>query len=131
MVTYIVRRLLTAVLILFGASFLVYLLTAASGDPLQDLRENPAPNRDELIRARTELLDLDVRAPLRYFYWLGGAVKCLAPFAATCDLGQSIQGEQVTDALARAMGATILLVTTATLLAIIATLSIPLIFRKG
>ncbi|MFZ3452513.1 ABC transporter permease [Arthrobacter sp. 7Tela_A1] len=127
MVTYIVRRLLTAVLILFGASFLVYLLTAASGDPLHDLRENPAPNRDELIRARTELLNLDVPPPLRYFYWLGGAVKCLAPFAATCDLGQSIQGEPVTEALARAMGATILLVTTATLLAIIVGISLGII----
>ena len=127
MVTYIVRRLLTAVLILFGASFLVYLLTAASGDPLQDLRENPAPNRDELIRARSELLNLDVPAPLRYFYWLGGAVKCLAPFAATCDLGQSIQGEAVTDALSRAMGATILLVTTATLLAIVVGISLGII----
>ena len=33
MLTYIVRRLITAALILLGASFLVYLLTAASGDP--------------------------------------------------------------------------------------------------
>ena len=127
MVTYIVRRLLTAVLILFGASFLVYLLTAASGDPLADLRESPAPNRDDLIRARIELLDLDVPAPLRYFHWLGGAVKCLAPFAATCDLGQSVQGEAVTDALGRAMGATILLVTTATVLAIIVGISLGII----
>ncbi|UPO75702.1 ABC transporter permease [Arthrobacter sp. Helios] len=127
MVTYIVRRLLTAVLILFGASFLVYLLTAASGDPLEDLRDSPAPNKDDLIRSRIELLDLDVPPPLRYFHWLGGAVKCLAPFAATCDLGQSIQGEAVTDALGRAMGATILLVTTATILAIIVGISLGII----
>ena len=34
MISYILRRLVTAVLILLGASFIVYLMTAASGDPL-------------------------------------------------------------------------------------------------
>ncbi|WP_026531748.1 ABC transporter permease [Arthrobacter sp. H41] len=127
MVTYIVRRLVTAVLILFGASFLVYLLTAASGDPLADLRASSAPNRDQLIQARTELLDLNTPAPLRYFGWLTGALKCVVPFTGSCDLGQSIQGEAVVDALARAMGNTILLVTTATVLAIIIGVSLGII----
>ena len=36
MISYILRRLVTAVLILLGASFLVYLMTAVSGDPLWD-----------------------------------------------------------------------------------------------
>ncbi len=127
MLTYIVRRLVTAVLILFGASFVVYQLTALSGDPLEDLRGSNAPNRDQLIQARTDLLDLNTPAPLRYFGWLAGAAKCLIPFAATCDLGQSIQGEPVVTALARAMGNTITLVTTATLLAIIIGVSLGII----
>ncbi|WDF32506.1 ABC transporter permease [Arthrobacter agilis] len=127
MVTYIVRRLVTAVLILFGASFVVYQLTALSGDPLEDLRASNAPNREQLIQARTELLDLNTPAPLRYFGWLAGAAKCLVPFAATCDLGTSIQGEAVTTALARAMGNTITLVTTATVLAIIIGISLGII----
>ena len=79
MVTYIVRRLVTAVLILLGASFVVYQLTALSGDPLEELRASNAPNRDQLIQARTELLDLNTPAPLRYFGWLAGAAKCLIP----------------------------------------------------
>jgi peptide/nickel transport system permease protein len=52
MVTYIVRRLFTAVLILLGASFLVYQLTALSGDPLHDLRESNSPNKEQLIQQR-------------------------------------------------------------------------------
>lgn len=119
MLTYIVRRLIVAVLILLGASFLVYVLTAVSGDPLADLRESNAPNRDQLIAFRTDLLDLDVPPVLRYFAWLGGAVGCLVPFAATCDLGNAINGAEVTQLLERAMGQTILLVTAATILAIL------------
>ncbi|KNC18575.1 ABC transporter permease [Arthrobacter sp. RIT-PI-e] len=127
MLTYIVRRLVTAVLILFGASFVVYQLTALSGDPLEDLRGSNAPNRDQLIQQRIDLLDLDTPAPLRYFGWLAGAAKCLVPFAATCDLGQSIQGEPVATALVRAMGNTITLVTAATFLAIVIGVSLGII----
>ncbi|NJC23041.1 peptide/nickel transport system permease protein [Arthrobacter pigmenti] len=119
MLTYIVRRLIAAVLILFGASFLVYVLTALSGDPLEDLRQSNAPNREALIQQRIELLDLDVPPVLRYFAWLSGAVKCLVPFALTCDLGNSVTGIEVTQLLGRAMGQTILLVSAATVLAII------------
>lgn len=119
MVTYIVRRLVTAVLILLAASFIVYLLTAASGDPLAQFRQSNLPNKEQLIQQRIQLLDLNVPAPLRYFDWLGGAAGCLVPFAATCDLGQSVEGIAVTTLLARAMGQTILLVTAATVLAVL------------
>ena len=89
MVTYIVRRLITAALILLGASFLVYLLTAASGDPLEEFRASSAPNKQQLMDARTELLQLDTPAPIRYFHWLGGAAQCLIPFANSCDLART------------------------------------------
>jgi len=119
MVTYIVRRLFTAALILLGASFLVYLLTAASGDPLEELRASNAPNRQQLMDARTELLQLETPAPLRYFTWLGGAVQCLVPFANSCDLGKNIAGQPITDALGHALIQTLTLVTAATVLAIL------------
>ncbi|WP_026534420.1 ABC transporter permease [Arthrobacter sp. H14] len=119
MVTYIVRRLVTAVLILLAASFIVYLLTAASGDPLAQFRQSNLPNKEQLIQQRIQLLNLNVPAPLRYFEWLGGAAGCLVPFAATCDLGQSVEGIEVTTLLVRAMGQTILLVTAATVLAVL------------
>ena len=117
MTSYIIRRLITAVLILLGASFLVYLMTAASGDPLWDLYGNP--NAAQLIPARIEALNLDQPVLLRYFTWLGGALGCLAPFADTCTLGVSRDGQAVTDLLRHAMGQTILLVTAGTILAIV------------
>ncbi|MBM6621466.1 ABC transporter permease [Micrococcaceae bacterium RIT802] len=119
MVTYIIRRLVTAVLILLGASFVVYQLTAAAGDPLEDLRASNAPNKDQLIAQRVALLDLGTPPPLRYFKWLGGAAQCVVPFVGKCDLGLAINGEPVADALGRAMGQTILLITAATVLAIV------------
>ncbi|MBO1267338.1 ABC transporter permease [Arthrobacter cavernae] len=119
MVTYIVRRLVTAAIILLGASFLVYLLTASSGDPLADLRASSAPNKQALMDARSELLDLDTPAPLRYFKWLGGAAQCLVPFANSCDLGKNITGQPITEALGFALVQTLTLVTGATVLAIL------------
>ncbi|MGO4492365.1 ABC transporter permease [Arthrobacter sp. 2YAF22_2] len=119
MVTYIVRRLMTAALILLGASFLVYLLTAASGDPLEEFRANNSPQKQALMDSRTQLLQLDVPAPVRYFKWLGGAAQCLIPFANSCDLGKNIAGQPVTDALGHALIQTLTLVTGATVLAIL------------
>ena len=91
MVTYIVRRLVTAALILLGASFLVYLLTAASGDPLEEFRAISAANKQQLMDARTELLQLDTPAPIRYFNGSAARRKCLIPFADACDLGKNSQ----------------------------------------
>ncbi|WP_422933789.1 ABC transporter permease subunit [Sinomonas sp. P47F7] len=114
MVTYVVRRLITAALILLGASYLVYNLTALSGDPLADLRTNP--NSAQLMQARSQLLDLDTPAPIRYFKWLGGAASCLA---GNCDLGKNIAGQPVTQALGQALVQTLTLVTGAAILAIL------------
>jgi peptide/nickel transport system permease protein len=127
MLTYIVRRLVTAALILLGASFLVYLLTAASGDPLAEFRASNAPNRDQLMAARSNLLDLDTPAPIRYFKWLAGASRCLVPFAGTCDLGQNTASQPITDALGHALIQTLTLVTAATVLAILVGITLGII----
>ena len=94
MVSYVLRRLGVSLLILLGASFLVYQLVAVSGDPLLEFRESTKPNRDQLMAQRTALLHLDVPAPARYFIWLSGVVKCVVP--GRCDLGKTIQGQPVT-----------------------------------
>lgn len=120
MVSYIVRRLIAAVLILFGASFIVYNLTALSGDPLSDLKSGNVPGKETLIQQRTEMLDLNTPAPIRYFKWLAGAAQCIAPIGGlTCNLGQNLTGQPVTEMLGRAVGQTLLLVTGATILAIV------------
>ncbi len=119
MLGYISRRLLQAILVLFASSYLVYILAANAGDPLEDLRASRSPNRDELIAHRIELLNLDTPPFLRYFGWVGGALRCVVPGVLECDLGTNIQGYPVTDLLTRAMGQTIMLVTAATVLSIV------------
>ncbi|ASN52491.1 ABC transporter permease [Sinomonas sp. R1AF57] len=119
MLTYLVRRLATAALILLGASFVVYNLTALSGDPLEEFRGSGAPNARQLMDARAELLDLGTPAPLRYFTWLGGAARCLIPIAGGCDLGKNVAGQPVTEALGVALVQTLTLVTAAAVLAIL------------
>ncbi|MBD2762556.1 ABC transporter permease subunit [Kocuria sp. cx-455] len=117
MISYILRRLITAVLILLGASFIVYIMTAASGDPLWDLYGHP--NAAQLIPDRIDSLNLDQPPILRYFTWLGGALGCLVPFSDMCSLGVTRDGLEVTQLLLFAMGQTIMLVTAGTILAIV------------
>ena len=118
MLTFLLRRLGAILLVLLVASFIVYTLTAIGSDPLRDLRGSSAPNREEQIAYRIEILNLDLPPVVRYFTWLGGAAKCLV---LQCDLGLSYtRGNQpVTEALASAAGSTIQLVTAATIIAIL------------
>ncbi len=116
MLTFLSRRLLASVLVLFAASYLVYVLTANAGDPLEDLRASNAKNRDELIAQRTALLNLDTPPALRYFIWLSGVLKGLI---GQFDLGKARNGQPVTALVGAAVGVTIQLLLTATLLAII------------
>jgi peptide/nickel transport system permease protein len=115
---FIVRRLFATLLVLLAASFIVYILTASSGDPLLALRGSSDPSAQEKIAYLTRVLDLETPPALRYFKWLAGVAGC---FIAQCDLGISVsRGEQaVTEALAGAMVSTIQLVTLATIVAIV------------
>jgi peptide/nickel transport system permease protein len=119
MVGFVLRRIAVSLLVLLAASFIMYVLAANAGNPLQDLEGSNAPNREQLIAARVNALDLDVPPVLRYFLWLGGAAQCLIPFAGSCDLGQTISGAEVTTILPTAMVSTLQLVTISFIVAII------------
>jgi peptide/nickel transport system permease protein len=119
MVSFIARRVLVSILILIAASFIMYVLTANSGDPLQDLSSSSSPNRQALIDARVHAQHLDVPPPLRWGIWLGGVAKCVIPFANQCDLGTTFTNQEVTDLLPHAMVATLQLVTLAFVLAVV------------
>lgn len=124
MFMYSVRRLITAVFILFGASFLIYNLVAIAGDPLEELRTSQSPNKDALIAQRIALLDLDTPAPLRYFKWMGGILGC---FAGKCDFGSNIAGTPVTQLLSNAILQTLTLVVASTILAILIGISLGIV----
>lgn len=119
MLAFIVRRVVISVGVLLAGTFLAYVLVALSGDPLARLRQDNTPGAEQRLAEMTERLDLDTPVPLRYLNWLGGAAKCLVPFAAQCDLGQSVRGQDVTFLLSSAISATLQLITVATFTAII------------
>ena len=114
MLKFILKRLGASLGILLAASFLLYVLVINSGDPLGDLRESVADNRDHLMAQRTAYMNLDQPWYLRYFDWLAGVGKC---FALQCDLGTNINGVEVTGLLGAAASSTLRLVILATVLA--------------
>lgn len=116
MLKFILRRIGVSALVLLGASMLMFFLTINSGDPLKDLRESNAPNRQQLMDQREALLRLDDPEWLRYWDWLRGVGGC---FTGNCDLGVTINGVDVLTLTQQAASSTLRLVTLATLLAIV------------
>lgn len=116
MASFVTRRLLASLVIFLAATYIMYVLTAMSGDPLADLRTSTSPQKAQLIASRTALLHLDVPVYLRYFIWLAGVGRC---FIGQCDLGVTIQNQPVTVLLGQAASSTLQLVTFAALSAIV------------
>ena len=73
MLTYIIRRLLYSVVVLFAASFLVFTMVSAGGDPLDQLRANPLISEQTLENQAREK-HLHDAVPVRYVYWVKEAV---------------------------------------------------------
>ncbi|MBN9153135.1 MAG: ABC transporter permease [Microbacterium sp.] len=111
MLTFLSRRLIASILVLFVASYIVYVLAATAGDPLAELRTSTARNKQALIEQRIQELQLNVPAPLRYFLWLGDALRG--------NLGTNLQGQSVNTQVANAAGVTIQLLTASLVLAVI------------
>lgn len=73
MLTYILRRLLYSVVVLIAASFLVFTMVSAAGDPLSELRINPLISEQTLEKQAREK-HLHDPIPVRYLYWVKEAV---------------------------------------------------------
>jgi len=116
---FIIRRLLVSIPLLLLASFVVFVLVASSGDPLAPLRSNPAIS-EATIQARAAELNLDKSIPERYGIWISGVIAG--------DLGtSSVTREPVTEILQRRMWVTVRLVGFATVLAVLAGVTIGVI----
>jgi peptide/nickel transport system permease protein len=116
MLTFLTRRVIVSILVLLAASFLVYILSASSGDPLASLRTSTARNKEEQIHAKILLLNLNVPIGIRYFIWLWGVIQGLW---GQLDLGHSLTGQPVTSMLSSAVGVTVQLLLASTILAIV------------
>ena len=112
MLTFLTRRLLAGLATLFVAIFLMYMLVNRAMDPLADLRESTAPNKEQLIAQRIEQLDLDTNVVLRFFSWLANVF--VGDFGVAWRSGQA-----VSDLITRAIGSTLELVTAATFLSLL------------
>ncbi|MFB1428438.1 ABC transporter permease subunit [Micrococcus endophyticus] len=124
MLKFILKRLGSSLLVLFGASILLFFLVVNSGDPLQDLRESSSPNRETLIAARTQFMGLDQPWYSRYWDWLTGVAGCAT---GNCDFGLNRSGQQIGDLLSNAAASTLRLVVLATVLAIIIGIAVGII----
>jgi len=73
MLTFIARRLLYSIPVLFASSVLIFFSVTAIGDPLAALRQNPLVSKVTLhnIEQRKHLND---SIPVQYGYWLKDAV---------------------------------------------------------
>lgn len=109
MTGFVLRRLLISIPVVILASFLVFTIVAASGDPLAELRGNPSTSR-ATIALRARELHLDKPIPQRYLIWAAGAARL--------DFGAAIDKEPVTSKLRRGFGVTFRLVLLATFLAV-------------
>jgi peptide/nickel transport system permease protein len=108
---FILRRLAISVPLVIVSSFVVFMLVAAAGDPLAELRGNPNTPRST-IEARRRQLHLDKPVLVRYEMWARGAVHG--------DFGRSfVTGEDVGSMLWRAMLVTMRLLAGAVLLAVL------------
>jgi glutathione transport system permease protein len=68
---YILRRLISGIVILAVASFLMFILVTLSGDPLAQLKANPHVSPATIAAARAEL-HLNEPVLQRYWTWLTG-----------------------------------------------------------
>jgi peptide/nickel transport system permease protein len=69
MVTYIVRRLLYSIPVLFLSTFLSFIFVSYAGNPIALLRQNPRISQQTI---HNEIIQQHLNKPvvLRYFYWL-------------------------------------------------------------
>lgn len=108
MTAYVLRRFAAAIVILFVASFLVYVLVAESGDPLATLKANPHVTQATINAARARL-GLDQPLLHRYWSWLTHFVQG--------DFGRNNQGQLVEPQLWQRLGVTMKMVLPATIIA--------------
>jgi len=111
MLSYVVRRLLYSIVVLFATSFLVFTFVSVSGDPLAALRVTPDYDPNTIKRIE-EQNNLDKPIPVRYAYWLKDAVRG--------DFGTTLLGDRpILPDLWRVMKNTFMLVFVAEVLAVL------------
>ncbi|GAA2463312.1 MULTISPECIES: ABC transporter permease [Agromyces] len=125
MAGYILRRLLQAIPVLLGTTFLIYFMVfAMPGDPVVALFGDKTPP-PQVLEAVRERYNLDKPFIVQYLLFLGGIFRG--------DFGVSFSGEPVSDILARTFPVTLQLAAIATVFLAVGGILVGLIsgLRKG
>jgi peptide/nickel transport system permease protein len=113
MLTYLIRRIIISIPILLGITVIVFFFASLMpGDAVQAMISQETPMAEDLIKLRRGQLGLDQPLIVQYTRWLGNLVQG--------NLGYSFQtGEPVAKMIADRMPATLRLMGTALLIAIV------------
>lgn len=125
MAGYILRRLLQAVPVLLGTTFLIYFMVfAMPGDPIVALFGDKTPP-PAVLEALRERYHLDQPFIVQYFIFLGGIFRG--------DFGVSFSGQPVSEILAQTFPVTLRLAVLAVIFELVAGITVGLIagIRKG
>jgi len=118
-IAFVVRRLVTALVVVLVATVVLFALVSARGDPLSSLRHRPGVSPITITNLEREY-HLDESRPAQYVGWLGDFVQG--------DWGESFRTQRpVVDMVGDATWNSILLVGTALLLSIVLALFIGVI----
>ncbi len=123
MVTYIIRRLLYSIPVLFAASILIFVSVTAIGNPLAQLHQNPLVSK-VTIQNIEKRKHLDESMPVQYWYWLKDAV--------TNKFGTPLlqPGTKIWNDLKRVFPHTLQLVLLSELIALIVAVGIGVVFGR-
>ena len=125
MTRYVLFRLLQALPVFFGTTFLIYFMVfALPGDPIVALFGDKTPNPAVIERLR-EHYHLNEPFIVQYFYYIGGIFRG--------DFGTSFSGQPVSEVLVRAFPVTLRLAILAIIFEMVAGITVGLIsgLRKG
>lgn len=125
MMGYILRRVLQAIPVFFGTTFLIYFMVfAMPGDPIIAMFGDKTPSPAVLAQVRAQY-NLDQPFIVQYFTYIGGIFRG--------DFGVSFSGEPVSEILARTFPVTIRLAMLALVFEMVAGITIGLFagLRKG
>jgi len=125
MTGYVIRRILQAIPVFFGTTFLIYFMVfAMPGDPIVALFGDKTPNPAIVEQLRAQY-NLDQPFIVQYFLYIGGLLQG--------NLGVAFNGEQVSDILVRTFPVTARLAILALFFQAVAGILVGLIsgLRKG
>jgi glutathione transport system permease protein len=119
MLVFIVRRLFVSAWVFLASTVVIFFLATNIRDPLAAANGLPAERRQAAIDEITERMHLDEPILIRYLLWLQDAVRG--------DLGVNRDGLRVNPMLEGALSATLQLIVGATVIAIVAGITIGVI----